>query len=272
MSPEEMYRICRDSLADFVHSAGFEEVVLGLSGGIDSSLVATIACDALGSECVHGLLLPGPYSSESSLVDSYALASNLGISTKTISIEEPYKAFAHILSGALGQTLCGLAAENTQARCRMVCIMAVSNTCGWMMLNTGNKSEAAMGYSTLYGDTAGAFAPIGGIYKRDVYALSMWRNRQAADKGLTPPIPQNVIDKPPSAELSPNQSDESSMGISYEVLDGILIRLVEHGMPPDEIVAQGFDRGQVTMVSNRYASYAFKRALEPPFPTAAFYG
>ncbi len=271
MESSEIYRICTDELVEFVHAAGFEDVVIGLSGGIDSSLVAVMAVDGLGADHVHGVMLPGPYSSASSLADAEELASNLGMSAKTISINAAYEAFAHGISGYLGKALSGVAAENTQARCRMVCIMALSNACGWLMLNTGNKSEAAMGYSTLYGDTAGAFAPLGGIYKRDVYALARWRNEKARCDDEAVPIPQNILVKPPSAELSPNQIDETSMGISYEVLDSILIALIERSRSVEDVVAEGFDRALVNMVANRYKSYAYKRALEPPFPTTRFY-
>lgn len=259
------YECCVDGLRKFAHDAGFDDVVIGLSGGIDSSLVAVMAADALGASHVHGVMLPGPYSSDDSLEDARQLASNVGIPTFTMPIVEPYKAFAHVIADATGEALGGLAAENTQARCRMVCIMALSNAYGWMMLNTGNKSEAAMGYSTLYGDTAGAFAPIGGLYKTEVFALSRWRNEEAARRGEVPPIPQNVLIKPPSAELSPDQSDEASLGIDYATLDAILIGLHEEGKSADELVAAGFPRSQVAMVARRYDAYAFKRALEPPF-------
>ena len=157
-------RACTDALGAFVRSAGFTDVVIGLSGGMDSTLVAVMAHDALGADHVHGVMLPGPYSSESSIDDAEALAANLGISNITVTICEPFEAFEAVLARACGGALIGLAAENTQARCRMVCLMALSNAHGWLMLNTGNKSEAAMGYSTLYGDTAGAFAPLGGVY------------------------------------------------------------------------------------------------------------
>lgn len=266
MDAASAYRFCVDALRDFVAGAGFEDVVIGLSGGIDSSLVAVMATDALGAQHVHGVMLPGPYSSDESLEDAEALAANLGIGAVTIPITEPYKAFAHAISHATGEALGGLAAENTQARCRMVCIMALSNARDWMMLNTGNKSEAAMGYSTLYGDTSGAFAPIGGLYKTEVFALVRWRNKLASDEGKVPPVPENVLVKPPSAELSPNQVDEASMGIDYKTLDAILLRLVEAGESVDQVAAAGFPRTQVSMVANRYKSYAFKRAIEPPFP------
>ncbi len=260
------YARCVEATAAFVRGAGFTDVVIGLSGGIDSSLVAVMATDALGAGHVHGMLLPGPYSSESSLVDARELADNLGLPVMTVPIDGPYQAFAQALRAATGEPLCGLAAENTQARCRMVCIMAVSNARGWMMLNTGNKSEAAMGYSTLYGDTAGAFAPIGGVYKTDVFALARWRNAEAAACGEVPPIPENVLVKPPSAELAPGQEDETSLGIDYATLDAILVAFVELGKSIDEIAGEGHARSQVEQVVSRYEAYAFKRALEPPYP------
>lgn len=271
MQPQQMYEACVDALRDFVHGVGFEDVIIGLSGGIDSSVVAVMATDAFGADHVHGVLLPGPYSSEHSVDDAEELAANLGICSRTVSICEPFEAFEAVLARACGGSLSGIAAENTQARCRMVCIMAISNAKGWMMLNTGNKSEAMMGYSTLYGDTAGAFAPMGGLYKTDVYAVARWRNRKAVEQGEVGPIPVNVFVKPPSAELSPDQRDEDSMGISYDVLDAILIGAMEKGLTAEELAAEGLDREQVDYVLRRAASYAFKRAMEPPYPDVAFY-
>lgn len=261
----EMYHACVSSLTRFVSDTGFTEVVIGLSGGIDSSLVAVMAVDALGAEKVHGVLLPGPYSSADSVEDALELAENLRINTCTMPIGDAYSAFASGFEAAIGKPLAGLASENTQARCRMVYIMALSNSEGWMMLNTGNKSEAAMGYSTLYGDTAGAFAPIGGLYKTEVFALSKWRNAKAIEDGKVPPIPERVITKPPSAELSSNQTDEASMGIGYDDLDAILIAYVENGMDEAAIENLGFSKDDVEMVVRRYKSYAFKRAFEPPY-------
>ena len=272
MQPQQMYQACVDALRDYVHGAGFSDVVLGLSGGIDSSLVAVMAVDAFGADHVHGMLLPGPYSSEHSVDDAEELAANLGICTRTVSICEPFEAFEKVLARSCGGELAGLAAENTQARCRMVCIMAASNANNWMMLNTGNKSEAMMGYSTLYGDTAGAFAPIGGLYKTDVYAVARWRNREGVQNGGAGPIPVNVFVKPPSAELSPDQSDEASMGIEYETLDAILIAAIEKGKSAEEIAAEGYSREQIDYVLTRTASYAFKRAMEPPFPSIDYVG
>ncbi len=273
MQAQQMYEICAQALACYVHEAGFEDVVIGLSGGIDSSVVAVMAADALGAAHVHGVLLPGPYSSANSVDDAAQLAANLGVETCTVSICEPFEAFEQVLGRACGGKLAGLAAENTQARCRMVCLMALSNAHGWMMLNTGNKSEAMMGYSTLYGDTAGAFAPIGGLYKTDVYAVARWRNAQEPEGGAAlAPIPANVFIKPPSAELSPGQSDEASMGISYDVLDRILVMAFERGLPAKQVAEEGgFERAQVDYVLDRAASYAYKRAAEPPFPLVPFY-
>ena len=271
MQPQQMYQTCVDALRAYVEGAGFSDVVIGLSGGIDSSVVATMAVDAFGADHVHGILLPGPYSSDHSVDDAEHLAANLGIDVRTVSICEPFEAFEHVLARACGGELAGLAAENTQARCRMVCLMAISNARNWMMLNTGNKSEACMGYSTLYGDTAGAFAPMGGVYKTDVYAMARWRNRKASEDGTTLPIPVNVFTKPPSAELSPGQSDEASMGIDYATLDKVLVAYVEQGLSVDEIVRAGFERAQVDYVVKRTESYAFKRAMEPPYPDAEFY-
>lgn len=271
MEPKTMYEACTEALGDFVRGAGFSDVVVGLSGGMDSSLVAVMAVDALGADHVHGVMLPGPYSSSSSLEDAEALSARLGISSTTVSIDEPFAAFERVLASACGGALGGLAAENTQARCRMVCLMALSNAHGWLMLNTGNKSEACMGYSTLYGDTAGAFAPLGGLYKTDVFAVARWRNEQASLRGEVPPIPENVFVKPPSAELAPDQEDEKSLGIDYDTLDRILVRYVEQGESAEAIAAAGYDAALVASVISRTDANAFKRALEPPCPNVAFY-
>lgn len=260
----EIYGVCVSALKQFVGKAGFTEVVIGLSGGIDSSVVAVMAVDAFGAENVHGVLLPGPFSSKDSVDDALALAGNLGIDTMTFSINGAYEAFSSEFENVTGKALEGLASENTQARCRMVYLMALSNSEGWMMLNTGNKSEAAMGYSTLYGDTAGAFAPIGDVYKTEVFEIAKWRNKKAKKDGEIAPIPKRVIAKPPSAELSSEQTDEKSMGISYEDLDAILIAYLEDKMNSFDIEALGHSPEKVEMVLNRYISYAFKRAMEPP--------
>lgn len=271
MQAEEMYQQCVKALKDYTLGAGFTDVVIGLSGGIDSSLVAVMSVDAFGADHVHGVLLPGPYSTEHSVDDAQELADVLGIESRVISICEPFEAFEQVLARACGGELAGLAAENTQARCRTVCIMALSNTYNWMMVNTGNKSEAMMGYSTLYGDTAGGYAPIGGLYKTDVYAAAQYRNELAEAQGEVPPIPQHVFIKPPSAELSPDQEDEKSLGIDYKTLDSLLIAHVERGIDAESLVREGFDAALVERVITTIQATAFKRAQEPPFPDVAFY-
>ena len=273
MKAGDKYQACVDALAAYAKGAGFSQVVIGLSGGIDSSVTAVMAVDAFGAENVHGVLLPGPYSTSHSIDDAVALAENLGIESHTVSICEPFEAFEQVIRKSYKEKLEGLASENTQARCRMVVLMALSNANRWMLVNTGNKSEAAMGYSTLYGDTAGAFAPLGGLYKTDVYKVGRWRNEQARAAGDVEPIPENVFVKPPSAELAPGQKDEASMGIDYETLDKLLIAVLEQGQSVEDACdAMGFDLMQATGLLARVDSYAFKRAQEPPFPDVKFYG
>ena len=271
MQAAQQYKTCVKALKGYADGAGFTDVVIGLSGGIDSSLVAKMCVDAFGADHVHGLLMPGPYSTDHSVSDARDLADNLGISARVVSICEPFEAFEKVLARTCGGELSGLAAENTQARCRMVCLMAVSNTFGWLLVNTGNKSEAMMGYSTLYGDTAGGYAPIGGLYKTDVLRVARWLNETAEDNGEVPPIPEHVLTKPPSAELSLGQEDEKSMGIDYASLDALLIEHVEHGLGAEELVAKGFDPYTVERILHTVASYEYKRAMEPPFPDAKFY-
>ena len=271
MDLDQKYASCVEALKDYAACAGFTDVVLGLSGGIDSALVAVMCADAFGPDRVHAYMLPGPYSSDHSITDAEDLAANLNIKVERISIVDPYEAFVRTLEDAVGGKLAGLASENTQARCRMVCLMALSNAFGWMMVNTGNKSEAAMGFSTLYGDTSGAFAPIGGLYKTDVFALSRWVNERAMAEGKGAPIPEHIITKPPSAELSPGAEDEKALGIDYETLDKILIAHFEQGKSAEEIVTAGFDADEVAYAIRRTNSYAFKRAVEPPFPDVKFY-
>lgn len=267
MDSKEKYERCVEELKHFANDAGFTEVVIGLSGGLDSAVTALMCVDAFKAEAVHAVLLPGPYSSDHSINDAEELAENLGISTQTISIVKPYEAFEEALADASGGQLAGLAAENTQARCRMVCLMALSNTHKWLLINTGNKSEAMTGYSTLYGDTAGAFAPLGGLYKTDVYAVGRWRSEQE-DRPL---VPENIFAKPPSAELAPGQEDEKNLGIEYALLDKILIEYVEYQKSPAELVAAGFAEKDVLGVIARIEGSEFKRKLEPPYPQALFY-
>ena len=273
MRANDMYKACADALRAYAEGAGFTDMVVGLSGGIDSSVIAVLCADVFGPDHVHGVMLPGPYSTEHSLDDARELADNLGIETHVVSICEPFEAFEAVLRRSGCGKLSGTASENTQARCRTVVLMALSNANGWMLVNTGNRSESMMGYSTLYGDTAGAFAPLGGVYKTDVFAMARWRNRRAVEEGGTGPIPVNVFVKPPSAELAPDQEDEKSLGVDYATLDRILVAYVEEGKDAAAIVAEsGLSRDLVDYVIARTDANAFKRALEPPYPDAPFYG
>ena len=270
MEMEEKYRVCVDGLKGFAASISATDFVIGLSGGLDSTVVAALAVDAFGAQHVNGVLMPGPYSSDHSLTDAQDLAQRLGVSARTVSIAAPFAALKEAFQQGWGEELVGLAAENSQARLRMTVLMALSNQYGWMVINTGNKSEAMMGYSTLYGDTAGAYAPIGGLYKTDVFALAEWLNQRAREAGQVEPIPQHVIDKPPSAELSEGQQDEKSLGVCYAQLDQILVGLVDRGLSVEEVVAQGFDEALVERINRTMRGYAYKRALEPPFPAIEY--
>jgi NAD+ synthase (glutamine-hydrolysing) len=242
---------------DYVLKNGFSEVVIGLSGGIDSSVVAAVAVDALGAERVVGVLMPSRYSSPGSLTDAAALAANLGIRTLTVPIEPAHAAFVDMLAAPFAGTDEGLAEENLQARVRGTILMTLSNKFGWMVLTTGNKSEMATGYSTLYGDMAGGFAVIKDVDKTLVYRLARWRNR---DREV---IPQAVIDKPPSAELRPGQVDADSLP-AYDVLDPILEAYVEGDRSVAELEESGFDRDTVRRVARLVDRSEYKRRQAPP--------
>ena len=209
-------------------------VILGLSGGIDSALVAVIACDAIGADNVHGIAMPSKYSSQHSVDDAHDTATRTGLSIRQVPIAPVFDAYQGILS------LSGLAEENLQARIRGTTLMAVSNAEGHLVLATGNKSEIAVGYSTIYGDAVGGFAPIKDVPKTLVWALSQWRNEVAQTRGETPPIPPNSITKPPSAELRPDQLDSDSLP-DYEKLDAIVAQYVEGGVSATDLIAAGFD-------------------------------
>jgi len=254
---------------DYVQKNGFSEVVIGLSGGIDSAMTAALAVDAFGAENVHGVIMPSKHSSPDSSKDALELAKNLGINTLTMSIEEVVSAIENQSIAAIGEPGGDIARQNMQARVRMIYLMHLSNTFNWMLLNTGNKSEAATGFSTLYGDTAGAYAPFGNVYKTDLYELARWRNqlRQA------PVIPQAIIDKPPSAELYPGQVDTDSLP-PYEVLDRVLRLHIEDRMGLDQILdiianTPGGDPIAPELVSEillRVSRSEFKRHMEPLAP------
>lgn len=271
MQTKQKYEACLQALKDYVAGAGFTDVVIGLSGGIDSAVTATICVDAFGADHVHGYMLPGPYSTGHSVDDAQDLAHNLQISATILSILEPYEAFERTFEKVCGEAMGSLAGQNTQARCRMVCLMALSNQYGWLLVNTGNKSEAMMGYSTLYGDTAGAFAPLGGLYKTDVYAVGRYCNEQAIASGKTPPIPEHTFTKPPSAELAFGQQDEKVLGIDYASLDRILIGHYERGMSAEELADDNYTGAAIEEFFRTADGWAFKRAMEPPFPIQKFY-
>lgn len=246
-------------LKDYVTKNGFKSVALGLSGGIDSALVAVIAVDALGPQAVHAIALPSRYSSTHSLEDALALALNTGLNYRVISIEPMVTAYLNSIN------LDGLAEENLQARVRGTTLMGLSNQEGHLILATGNKSELAVGYSTLYGDAVGGFAPIKDIFKVDVWNLAKWRNDQAIKRGETPPIPTNSISKEPSAELRPGQKDSDSLP-EYPILDQILAIYIEKAGSVDAIVAAGFDRALAEKVILMVDRAEFKRRQYPPGP------
>ena len=232
---------------------GFREVVIGLSGGVDSSLVAVIAADALGASAVHGVSLPSRYTSDNSNEDAAELASALGIDYRTIAIEPAHQAMLSMLAEDFGG---GLAEENIQSRLRGVVLMALSNKFGWLVLTTGNKSELAVGYSTLYGDTAGGFAAIKDVPKTLVYRLCRWRN------SVRPVIPERVLTKPPTAELRPGQLDTDSLP-PYEQLDPVLEAYVEGDLTAGELVEAGFDPALVERVVRLVDGAEYKRRQSP---------
>ncbi|WP_433856027.1 NAD+ synthase [Streptomyces kronopolitis] len=256
---EEIYGALVVGLRAYVTKNGFRSVVLGLSGGIDSALVATLACDALGAEQVHAVAMPSRYSSEHSLTDAADLAHRTGLSFRTVPIGPMFDAYMQALP------LTGLAEENLQSRLRGTTLMALSNQEGHLVLAPGNKSELACGYSTLYGDSVGGYGPLKDVYKSVVYQLARWRNRAAADGGHTPPIPEHTLTKPPSAELRPGQVDTDSLP-DYDVLDRILELYVDRDRGREEIVGRGFDAALVTRVLRMVDRAEYKRRQYPPGP------
>ena len=246
---------------DFVAKNRFTDVVVGLSGGVDSALVATIAVDAVGSDHVHGVLMPSRYSSDHSISDAVALAENLGIEYRTIAIEPGHSALMEMLASSYDGQAIGLAEENLQSRLRAVTLMGLSNAFGWLLLNTGNKSESSVGYSTLYGDSAGGYAVIKDVAKLLVYRLCRYRNERAG-RDL---IPENVLVKPPSAELRPDQRDDQSLP-PYEELDPILAMYVEGDHSIEEIIAAGHRPEVVQRIVGLVDLAEYKRRQSPPGP------
>jgi NAD+ synthase (glutamine-hydrolysing) len=260
LSPQaEVYAALVTGVRDYVEKNGFASVILALSGGIDSALTATIAADAIGPDRVHVVLMPSRYSSAHSVTDAEDLVKRQGLHARTVQIQPMVDAF----QGELG--LHGLAAENLQARVRGVILMGLSNAEGHLALTTGNKSELATGYSTLYGDSAGGFGPIKDVPKVLVWDLARWRNAEAASRGETPPIPENSITKPPSAELAPGQLDSDSLP-DYQVLDAILDDYVVKDLGVAGLVAAGHDPALVDRVVAMVDHAEYKRRQYPPGP------
>ena len=263
--PAEVYAALVLGTRDYVRKNGFRSVVLGLSGGIDSALVATVASDAIGPEHVHAILLPSRYSSEGSIVDAEELVKRQGVNARTVPIGPMVEAFENQLD------LHGLAAENLQARIRANVWMALSNEHGHLVLTGGNKSELATGYSTLYGDSAGGFGPIKDVFKLTVWELARWRNTQTGTASpflhpfAEPPIPEAIIMKEPSAELRPDQRDVDSLP-EYEVLDPVLTDYVERDMGRDALLAAGHDPAVVDRAIRLVDLAEYKRRQYPPGP------
>jgi NAD+ synthase (glutamine-hydrolysing) len=261
--PKSLYAEIYDALVlgtgDYVTKNGFKKVLVGLSGGIDSSLVAAIAVDALGQVGVVGVAMPSRYSSPGSISDAELLAKNLGIKILTVPIEKVFQAYCDTLAGAFKGTKPDVTEENIQARIRGNVLMALSNKFGWLVLTTGNKSEMATGYTTLYGDMAGGFAVIKDVPKTIVYELARYRN-QLAGKEL---IPSSIIEKPPSAELRPEQKDSDTLP-AYELLDPVLKAYVEEDKSVEEIVATGIDEEVVKRAARLVDGSEYKRRQAPP--------
>jgi len=256
---DEVYAALVTGVRDYVRKNGFRSVILALSGGIDSALTATIAADAVGPERVHVVLMPSRYSSEHSVTDAEDLVKRQGLHARTVPIASIVESFDAEIE------LSGLAAENLQARIRGMILMSLSNQAGHLVLTTGNKSELAAGYSTLYGDSAGGFAPIKDVFKTLVWELARWRNEEAESRGEIPPIPENSITKPPSAELAPGQLDSDSLP-DYAVLDALLDDYVERDLGAAELVAAGHDPALVHRVIALVDHAEYKRRQYPPGP------
>ncbi len=247
------------SIKDYVQKNNSSDVLIALSGGIDSATVATLAVDALGSDHVHAVFLPGPYTSSESFEDAYAVADNLGIDLKTISINDAFDATKNSIEQAYKTNFAGVASENLQARIRADILMSLSNMTSYLVLNTGNKSEAAMGFTTLYGDSVGAYAPLGDLYKMEIYELVEYRNSISQD------IPKHIIEKAPSSELYEGAKDSDRLP-PYEILDSILSAYIDGHMSAEEIVDEGFNLETVNFVLKSVKESEFKRRQEPISP------
>ncbi|MEO8423225.1 MAG: NAD+ synthase [Actinomycetota bacterium] len=258
--PAEVYHALVLGLGDYVRKNGFRHAVIGISGGIDSALVATLASDALGPKAIRLLAMPSEYSSPESVEDALDCAGRLGVRIDVVPITDAFDAFRHTLADLFAGTQEGIAEENLQARVRGNLLMALSNKFGSIVLATGNKSEYAVGYATLYGDMAGGFAPIKDVPKTLVYEIARWRNEHGPGK---PPIPERIMTKPPTAELRPNQLDTDSLP-PYELLDPIIEAYVEDDADVDAIVARGFDRATVERATRMIDRAEYKRRQAAP--------
>ncbi|MEC7578861.1 MAG: NAD+ synthase, partial [Actinomycetota bacterium] len=246
---------------DYVKKNGFTDVCLGLSGGIDSAIVAAIACDAIGPEHVHAIMMPSRFSSTHSVSDAQALIQNLKCHQMNIPIEPAHKAFLDMTEDYFAGLSEGVAEENIQSRIRGTLLMTLSNKFGWLVLTTGNKSELAVGYSTLYGDTAGAFSVIKDLWKTEVFSLSNWKNKTAGYEV----IPETIITKPPSAELRPDQRDDQTLP-DYAILDELLKELVENDVVKHELLNMGYDPEVVHQISRLVDLAEYKRRQSPLGP------
>ena len=265
---EQEYRAMVEGLRDYMRKTGFSKVILGLSGGVDSAIVATIAADALGPENVHCVMMPSEYTSQESLDDAADVASSLGCRLDNVSISEGREAITNTLAPLFQGFDADLTEENIQSRLRGLLLMAMSNKFGSMLLTTGNKSEVAVGYATIYGDMAGGYNPIKDLYKTRVFATCRWRNENFASWMKGPEgavIPVNIIEKPPTAELREDQKDEDSLP-PYDILDGILTMLMEGDASVAECVAAGYDRGTVKKVEHLLYISEYKRFQSAPGP------
>ena len=253
-------------LRDYVRKSGFPGVLIGMSGGIDSALTAAVAADALGPENVHCVMMPSPYTSQESLDDASEAARLLGVRLDSVSIEPAMNAFAEMLADAFAGTEADTTEENIQARSRGLALMALSNKTGSMVVSTGNKSEMSVGYATLYGDMCGGYSVLKDVYKTKVFELSHWRNENRPDGALGPDgmvVPENIIFKPPTAELKHDQKDEDTLP-PYDALDAILTGLNERDMSIDDVVAEGHDRALVLRIWRMLLGAEYKRRQAPP--------
>ncbi len=257
--PAEVWAALCLGVRDYARKNGFTEVTLGLSGGVDSALVAAIAADALGPEAVHVVLMPSRFSSDHSVADALELASNLGVDARTVPIEPAHAALLDMLTPSFGDLPVDLTEENLQSRIRGVVLMALSNKFGWLVLTTGNKSETAVGSSTLYGDTAGGLAVIKDVPKLLVYELCRWRN----ERDGRPVIPASILTKPPSAELREDQHDQQSLP-PYEVLDPLIEAYVDGDATSEELIAAGHDAELVVRIASLVDTAEYKRRQSPP--------